>query len=312
LSRLDLNKVLDGADLVLVHEWNDPDLVRRIGEHRASKGGYLLFFHDTGHRLAAAPESLPDCKLSNYDGVLACSAALRETYEQSGRVQRSWIWHQAADTRVFHPGEKREPDGDLIWIGNWGGPERAAQVSEFLVQPSRALSLRTRVHGIQYPAEAVHALREAGIDYAGWLPDFEAPGAFARYRFTIHIPRSACAGILPGFPTTRIFEALACGIPLVSAPWVDTEGLFTPGEDFLAARDGAEMTEQLRRLRNDPELGFELARHGLETIRARHTCAHRVNELLALCVELKNAPLALNPEVMLEEVVDRKMGEVLA
>src|SRR5262249_49418647 len=156
--------------------------VRRIGEHRARKGGYLVFFHDTGHRMAAAPENLPATELSNYDGVLACGAALRELHEKSGRVSRAWTWHQAADTRVFHPVATREACGDLIWIGNWGGPERAAQVDEFLVQPARALSLKTRVHGIQYPAEAVHALREAGVDYAGWLPDFEAPGAFAKYR----------------------------------------------------------------------------------------------------------------------------------
>jgi spore maturation protein CgeB len=314
LGKLDLNKALEGADVVLVHEWNDPALVRRAGEHRSRKGGYALFFHDTGHRLAAAPESLPDCELSSYDGVLACSAALRELYEKSGRVRRTWTWHQAVDTRVFQPAAKREPAGDLIWIGNWGGPERVVQVDEFLVQPSRALSLKTRVHGIQYPAEAVRALGEAGIDYAGWLPDFEAPGAFAKYRCTIHIPRRTCAGILPGFPTMRIFEALACGIPLVSAPWDDAEGLFRPGKDFLVARDGREMTEQLRALRHDPEMSCELAQRGLETVRARHTCAHRVNELLAICVELNKArpPRAPHPEVMLEEIVEGKLREVVA
>jgi spore maturation protein CgeB len=313
LSKLDLNKALDGANVVLVHEWNDASLVRRVGEHRARKGGYLAFFHDTGHRLAAA-ENLPAGEeLSNYDGVLAGGAALRELHERSGRVQRAWTWHQAADTRVFHPLAKKEPVGDLIWIGNWGGPERAAQVDEFLVQPAQALSLKTRVHGIQYPAEAVRALREARVDYAGWLPDFEAPGAFAKYRFTIHIPRRTRAGILPGFPTMRIFEALACGIPLVSAPWDDAEGLFAAGEDFLVARDGREMTEQLRALRRDPGAGHEMAQRGLKKIRGRHTCAHRVNELLAICVEMnkQRPPPTPHPEVMLEETVESKLGEVM-
>jgi spore maturation protein CgeB len=41
--------------------------------------------------------------------------------------------------------------------------------------------------------------------------------------------------MLPGIPTIRVFEALACGIPLVSAPWDDSEHLFRPGEDFLVA-----------------------------------------------------------------------------
>ena len=59
LGTLDLNRALDGADLVLVHEWNDPGLVRRIGEHRSKTGGaYRLLFHDTHHRAVTAPEQM--------------------------------------------------------------------------------------------------------------------------------------------------------------------------------------------------------------------------------------------------------------
>jgi spore maturation protein CgeB len=83
-------------------------------------------------------------------------------------------------------------------------------------------------------------------------------------------------------PTIRVFEALACGVPLISARWDQTGGLFTPGTDFLVARDGDEMTAHLRRLLDDPDLRQQLAAHGLATVRARHTCAHRVDELLAI------------------------------
>jgi spore maturation protein CgeB len=51
---------------------------------------------------------------------------------------------------------------------------------------------------------------------------------------------------LPGIPTIRVFEAFACGLPLVCAAWEDAEGLFTPGEDYLVAHDGREMTRQMR------------------------------------------------------------------
>src|SRR4051812_24826842 len=44
-TRLDLDQVLDGADVVIVHEWNDHDLVRRIGEARARSNSFRLFFH---------------------------------------------------------------------------------------------------------------------------------------------------------------------------------------------------------------------------------------------------------------------------
>jgi spore maturation protein CgeB len=59
--------------------------------------------------------------------------------------------------------------------------------------------------------------------------------------------------------------------------------LFRPGRDFLYARDEAAMTKALRGLLADPDAAAELAADGLETIRARHTCAHRVDELLAIC-----------------------------
>ncbi|HRK95296.1 MAG TPA: glycosyltransferase, partial [Rhodospirillales bacterium] len=161
--------------------------------------------------------------------------------------------------------------------------ERTAELETFLLGPVRALRLRARVHGVRYPGEALAALRRAGIGYGGWLANDLVPEAFARHRLTVHVPRGPYARSLPGIPTIRVFEALACGIPLVSAPWDDCEGLFRPGRDFLFAADGAAMTEALRRLLAEPSAAAELARNGLETIRARHTCAHRVDELLAIC-----------------------------
>lgn len=52
---------------------------------------------------------------------------------------------------------------------------------------------------------------------------------FAQFKVTIHVPRRPYTQALPGIPTIRLFEALACGIPLIGAPWDDVEGLFTPG-----------------------------------------------------------------------------------
>ncbi|HEV2079995.1 MAG TPA: glycosyltransferase, partial [Allosphingosinicella sp.] len=116
------------------------------------------------------------------------------------------------------------------------------------------------------------------------------PEVFAEHLATVHVPRKFYSTMLPGIPTIRVFEALACGIPLVSAPWEDSEGLFRTGEDYLTAANGAEMTRQLRRLRDDPDLRASLAVSGLETIRARHTCAHRADELLAIVQRLKPLP----------------------
>ncbi len=125
-----------------------------------------------------------------------------------------------------------------------------------------------------------------GAAYRGWLPNHRAPDVFARHLLTVHVPRRFYATLLPGIPTIRVFEALACGIPLVSAPWDDTEQLFTPGADFLVAADGGQMRARLRDLMHDAGLRADLAAHGLATVRARHTCAHRVDELLGILQRL--------------------------
>lgn len=286
LHTLDLDSVLDGADLVLVHEWNDHSLVARVGEHRAAGGGYRLLFHDTHHRSVTDRAAMEQYDLRHYDGVLAFGEVIRDLYLHEGWTDRAWTWHEAADTRVFHPIPGQPCEGDLVWVGNWGDEERTAELREFLLDPVHDLGLRARVHGVRYPEHARRSLAEAGIEYAGWLPNYEAPRLFSRYRVTVHVPRRPYVEALPGIPTIRVFEALACGIPLVSAPWNDVEGLFEPGRDFLVARDGREMRAMLRAVLDEPGLAADLARHGLRTIRERHSCAHRVDQLLDIHAEL--------------------------
>jgi spore maturation protein CgeB len=172
-----------------------------------------------------------------------------------------------------------------VWIGNWGDEERTAELQEFLLQPVLALGLRARVYGVRYPKEACEALAATGIEYGGWLPNYRVPQTFAHFRMAVHIPRRPYVRALPGIPTIRPFEALACGIPLVCSPWQDVEGLFTPGKDFLVARTGREMQQHLRRLLRHRDLAQAMAAHGRQTILQRHTCAHRVDELLHIMEE---------------------------
>jgi spore maturation protein CgeB len=287
LDRIDLDEALDGATLVLVHEWTSHALVARIGRHKAAGGAYVLLFHDTHHRSVSDEPAMRGYDLQHYDGVLAFGEVLRARYLERGWAHRAWTWHEAADMRVFTPLPPPARRDDLVWVGNWGDEERSAEIRALLIEPVRALGLRARVYGVRYPAAARRALAEARIHYAGWLPNHEVPRVFARHRMTVHIPRRPYAEALPGIPTIRVFEALACGIPLVSASWDDCEGLFTPGEDFLLARTPAEMRAHLRTLAADEALREALARHGLATVRARHTCAHRVDELLAIVGEVQ-------------------------
>ncbi|WMT86140.1 glycosyltransferase [Pelagibacterium sp. 26DY04] len=282
----DHRAALDGADVVMVHEWTDPELIAEIGRIRKEGGTFTLLFHDTHHRAVSAERQIADLMLENYDGILAFGETLRQRYLDAGRGRQVFTFHEAADVDLFHPLPLIERQRDLVWIGNWGDGERTAELEEFLIAPARELGLTGTVHGVRYPDRAIDLLAQAGLDYQGWLPNAEVPRVFANHRFTVHVPRRPYVQALPGIPTIRVFEALACGIPLISAPWRDEENLFRPGEDFLFARNGEEVRAHMRDLLADPERGRALAQCGLETIRNRHTCAHRVDQLFDIVRQL--------------------------
>jgi spore maturation protein CgeB len=142
------------------------------------------------------------------------------------------------------------------------------------------------VHGVRYPEEALHKLRQAGIEFRGYLPNLSAPQVYAASKLSLHVPRRQYANGLSGIPTIRVFEALACGIPLLCSPWSDNESLFRPGEDYIVADDGRTMTGIVQSLLRDETARSQIAARGLQTIRARHTCAHRAQQLLEICQEL--------------------------
>ncbi|UYY77572.1 glycosyltransferase [Sphingomonas sp. R1] len=282
-------EMIGDADLVIVHEWNDPKLVSRIGHARAMGGTFTLLFHDTHHRAVSDPHAIQAYDLNDYDGVLAFGEALAAVYRRWGWGDRVWVWHEGADLRRFQPPAQEGDRQGLVWIGNWGDGERTEELEHFLFRPAADAGLPLDIYGVRYPAEATAMLARRGARYHGWAPNAHAPAIFAQHLATVHVPRRYYATILPGIPTIRVFEALACGIPLVSAPWDDAEQLFRPGTDYLVARDGAEMTRHLAAMRDDAALRAELVAHGLETIRARHSCAHRVDELLAIVSRLSPA-----------------------
>ncbi|GAB3168957.1 CgeB family protein [Telluribacter humicola] len=285
-SNPELGKYLQDADLVLVHEWNDHDLVKLVGNLK-KEYDYKLLFHDTHHRSVTEEQSMSNYDLSNYDGVLAYGEVIKNIYQKKGWVKQAWTWHEAADTRLFHPMEGVEKEGDLVWIGNWGDDERTEELIEFLIEPVKELGLKAKMYGVRYPDEALKLLADAGIEYGGYLPSFQVPSVFANYRFTIHVPRRPYTRSLPGIPTIRPFEAMSCGIPLISAPWQDAEHLFNAGQDYLTVANGREMKEKMKQVLNDSSLATSLAENGLKTIQNRHSCVHRVDELMEVYEQLK-------------------------
>jgi len=293
-----LESELAEADVVVVHEWNSPEVVDAILD-RKTQFGFRALFHDTHHRAYTNPREILRFPLDRFDGVLAFGNAIRRIYLDAFQVKRVWTFHEAADTARFFPvaGEK---DTDVVWIGNWGDEERTRELEEFLVAPARQLpERRFAVHGVRYPAEGLERMAESRIDFRGYLPNLSVPQVYARSHVSLHVPRRFYANGLSGVPTIRVFEALASGSPLVCAPWTDSEGLFRPGQDYISVSDSKAMIAALRHLLGDQQARQQLSESGFESVRARHTCAHRAEQLTEVCHELGRPAVARSPATSL-------------
>jgi spore maturation protein CgeB len=277
---------LDDADLVIVHEWNSPELISEIGIHKKTKGKYILLFHDTHHRSLSDSKNMAGNDLSAYDGVLAFGEVIRQIYLKNKWAKSAWTWHEAADVNIFHPIQNPEQRKDLVWIGNWGDEERSEEIFEFIINPVRELGLKASFYGVRYPPSAIRALEKANIEYKGWTPNYDVPQIFSQYKVTVHVPRRLYTSTLEGIPTIRPFEAMACGIPLISSPWKDTEHLFRTNIDYLQVTNGKEMKEALKRVLDNPIFAKDLSDYGLQTILSHHTCNHRKEQLYRILKQI--------------------------
>lgn len=279
-----LTEELRGADIVVVHEWNSPQVAAAILSLR-DRLGFRMLFHDTHHRASSSRSEIQRLRVEEFDGVLAFGDALRRIYVDQLGISRTWTLHEAADTTLFRPLASTKKL-DCVWIGNWGDDERTRELHEFLICPARVLHpIRFHVHGVRYPEDAIRAVSSAGISYRGYLPNLSAPSVYAESLLTLHIPRRQYAESLPGIPTIRVFEALACGIPLLCSPWSDCEGLFEP-DTFWIAEDGKRMTAMISELLRDDAARQQLAQSGLACVLRGHTCLHRAEQLTSICEEV--------------------------
>jgi spore maturation protein CgeB len=169
---------------------------------------------------------------------------------------------------------------ELGYLGTYGA-DRQAAVERLLLEPARQLGdRRFAVAGAQYPA---HIAWPENVDRMEHVPPAEHRAFYGAQRFTLNATRRDMA--LAGHsPSVRLFEAAACGTPIISDPWPGLEQLFSPGEEILVARSAAEVRDILRHM---PE--HERRTLGLRArarVLAAHTAAHRAVALEEYTAEL--------------------------
>lgn len=180
----------------------------------------------------------------------------------------------SADPEVHRPSDV-PTRWDLGYVGTYSA-DRQPALDRLLVEPARRLPAgRFAVAGPQYPRELSWPGNVERVDH---LPPGAHAAFYAAQRFTVNVTRADM--VRAGWsPSVRLFEAAACGTPVVSDPWTGVEAFFEPGRELLVARSAAEVLRILARTGEEERraLGARARRRVL----AQHTAAHRVAELEA-------------------------------
>lgn len=300
----DCDHVPGGGELVLYRDWDEarklarqhlrdadaamvtsycPDGVAATQALLASSCPRRLFYDlDTPvtlENLAAGRQTAyigPD-GLRGFDLVLSFTGgpALDILRDELGAT-RVAPFYGHVDPDVHRPMQK-DPHfaADFSYLGTYA-QDRQAMLEELFVKPARLRpDLRFVIGGAQYPADFPWT---SNIYFVRHLPPGDHAAFFSSGRVTLNVTRAAMAR-MGWCPSGRLFEAAACGAPIVSDAWPGLSEFFTPGEEIIVARNAADTLAALEL--DDAELG-RIARRARERVLDEHTSRRRARELCAL------------------------------
>ena len=197
--------------------------------------------------------------------------ALRELEKDWGSPAARALYC-SVDPAAYYP-EARNPQWDLGYLGTYS-MDRQPALERLLMEPAWHLSERKFVvAGSQYPGELAWPQNVERVEH---LPAAGHRRFYNRQRFTLSLTRAdrIAAGYSPGL---QLFEAAACGTPIISDEWPGLEEFFTPGREILIARTSHDVERFLWSLSDTAAVKIgQAARH---RVLAHHTAAHRVIEL---------------------------------
>lgn len=160
----------------------------------------------------------------------------------------------------------------LSYLGTYAD-DRQRTLESLFVNPARMLpNRRFLIGGAQYPASFPWT---DNIHFKRHLPPVEHASFYCSSRITLNVTRRAMAEM--GYcPSGRLFEAAACGTPILSDWWEGLQEFFTPGSEILVARDTGEAIEAIEL--SDGELAA-IAGAARERTLAEHTADRRAAQL---------------------------------
>jgi spore maturation protein CgeB len=229
-------------------------------------------------RLAAGewPDYLPAEGLSGFDLVLSFTGGaaldLLRTRLGAGRVAPLYgsvdplVHRRSQPVQAYH--------ADLSYLGTYAA-DRQPALERYFIEPARRLpNRRFVIGGSQYPQEFPWA---ENIFFVRHMPPPCHPAFFSSSRLTLNVTRRAMAE-MGWCPSGRLFEAAACGTPILSDAWQGLDQFYSPGEEILIANTTEDAVAALEL--DDAEL-CRLAERARQRTLEEHGCDRRAAELEA-------------------------------
>ncbi|HTV89244.1 MAG TPA: glycosyltransferase [Stellaceae bacterium] len=292
----------DGGALVLYRDWNEvaAHARREVAEADAAivtsycpdalaatdlvlDGGALRVFYDLDSPVTLARLAVGDVVpyvgpkgLAGFDLVLSYAGgeALAALRDRLG-ARRTAPLYGCVDPENYRPAPRQGASAALSYLGTYAEDRQHALLRLFIAPARQRPDLRFVIGGAQYPADFP------------WLPNiwFERhvtpalhPRFYAAARATLNITRAAMAEC--GWcPSGRLFEAAACGAPIISDRWQGLEAFFAPGHEILVAESSEDVLAVLDC--GDAELA-QIAEAARERALAEHSADRRALQLAAL------------------------------
>jgi spore maturation protein CgeB len=271
------------ADVVIVGSYV-PDGVE-VGEWavRQARGVTAFYDIDTPVTLAKLArgdfEYVTDDLIRRYDLYLSFTGGpVLDRLERQHGARMARALYCSVDPELYHPEPSAETRWDLGYMGTYSD-DRQPTVNELLIRPARLWRRgRFAVAGPQYP----DGIRwPANVERIEHLPPAEHRSFYSAQRFTLNVTRADM--IRAGWsPSVRLFEAAACGTPIVSDWWPGLDSFFTPGREILIVRSAAEAAAILRETPEEERRA--IGRRARARVLAAHTAARRAAELEAYAV----------------------------
>lgn len=276
-----MRQALDGADVGMVTSYCPDGLAATQMVLDARVEVSCFYDLDTPVTLARL-EAGEDVDYIGPDGLAGYDLVLSYTGGRALEALRTRLGarlvapiYGSVDPELHRPAVARpEYAAHLSYIGTFAS-DRQAALERLFVEPARQLpGERFVIAGAQYPEGFPWT---ANTWFVRHLPPPEHPAFYSSSRMTLNVTRLAMARM--GFcPSGRLFEAAACGVPILTDRWPGLDEFFTPGSEILVA----DTTEQAMQALSTPADALErLARRARERALDEHSAARRAAEMVA-------------------------------